>query len=81
MVVVRPDKMSVAPQAGAAAPQRGTFDHVAFTCTGLAATEAQLRERGVAFRRAQVPGTKQVQLFLRDPAGNGVEFNFEDVDA
>jgi catechol-2,3-dioxygenase len=67
--------------AGASSPQRGTFDHVAFTCTGLAATEAELRRRDVAFRRAQVPGTTQIQLFLRDPAGNGVEFNFQDADA
>jgi len=59
----------------------GTFDHVAFTCTGLAQTEARLREKGVAWRSVRVPGTQQIQLFLTDPAGNGVELNFASATA
>ena len=59
----------------------GTFDHVAFTCTGLAQTEARLREQGVAWRSVRVPGTQQIQLFLTDPAGNGVELNFASATA
>ena len=59
-----------------AATRGGTFDHVAFTFSGLAETEARLREQGIDYRSVRVPGTQQVQLFLTDPAGNGVELNF-----
>ncbi|RDU98569.1 VOC family protein [Trinickia dinghuensis] len=54
----------------------GTFDHVAFESFDLAGFEAHLRERGIDFRRAQVPLLDLWQLFFRDPAGNGVELNF-----
>jgi glyoxylase I family protein len=57
-----------------------TFDHVAFTCSGLAEMEARLQRLGVVYRRADVPGTTQCQLFVQDPAGNGVEFNFSAAD-
>lgn len=65
---------------GAAPGAASTFDHVAFSCSGLAETEARLQRLGVAYRRADVPGTTQCQLFVQDPAGNGVEFNFSAVD-
>lgn len=55
-----------------------TFDHVAFTCTGRREVEAHLARCGVVYKRAQVPLTRQVQLFLEDPAGNRVELNFAD---
>jgi catechol-2,3-dioxygenase len=55
-----------------------TFDHVAFTCTGRGEIEATLARRGVAYQRSEVPLTQQVQLFFKDPAGNGVELNFAD---
>lgn len=54
-----------------------TFDHAAFRCSELAATEHRLAERGIAFERAEVPTTGIVQLFFSDPAGNGVELGFE----
>ena len=41
---------------------------------------ARLEARGIVFRRAEVPGTSLVQLFLFDPAGNGVELQFADND-
>ena len=66
---------SAAPRLGD--PSRGTFDHVAFTCSDLASFEARLQRLGVPYRRTQVPGWNQIQLFVQDPAGNGVEFNFE----
>lgn len=55
-----------------------TFDHAAFECTERPAVERRLVEKGIEFRGAAVPGTARVQLFLRDPAGNGVELNFGD---
>ena len=53
-----------------------TFDHVAFNCTNLAEFEGRLARLGIAYRMNRVPHTNQVQLFVRDPAGNGVELNF-----
>lgn len=55
-----------------------TFDHAAFRCSDRAASERALAAHGVAFERAQVPATHQVQLFFNDPAGNGVELNFDE---
>ena len=55
---------------------RGTFDHVAFTCTGHAQFEEILRRHGIAYEVASVPQTGLRQIFLDDPAGNGVELNF-----
>lgn len=57
---------------------QSTFDHAAFSCEGREAFERRLKELGVAYRVAHVPQTGQLQLFLRDPAGNGVELNFEE---
>lgn len=59
----------------------GTLDHVAFSCTGLAEFEARLQSQGIEYRKVSVPGTSQRQLFVKDPAGNGVEFNFANGDA
>lgn len=56
----------------------GTFDHAAFACSDRPAFERHLAARGVAFERAEVPLTGQVQLFFEDPAGNGVELNFDE---
>ena len=53
-----------------------TFDHAAFNCTGRTAFEQKLSDSGIAFELAEVPLTGQVQLFFKDPAGNGVELNF-----
>jgi catechol-2,3-dioxygenase len=58
-------------------PGEGTFDHVAFTCEDFDAMRARIEERGVPYRVADVPLTRTRQIFLRDPAGNGVELNFE----
>ena len=54
-----------------------TFDHVAFTCGNRAEVEARLNALGIQFSVDCVPLTGQVQLFFQDPAGNGVELNFE----
>jgi catechol 2,3-dioxygenase-like lactoylglutathione lyase family enzyme len=51
-------------------------DHVAFSCTDLQGFEKLLTDRGIPFRRTEVPGTPLVQLFFADPAGNGVELQF-----
>lgn len=57
-------------------PRTGTFDHIAFTCRDMPAFERHLAACGVSYRRAIVPDRAQAQIFVTDPAGNGVEFNF-----
>ena len=54
----------------------GTFNHASFDCTDKSDFEARLAARGIEYRTARVPLTGQVQLFFRDPAGNGVELQF-----
>lgn len=55
----------------------GTYDHVSFTCTDMPAMEAHLISHQVLYTtRTLASGTKQINL--KDPAGNGVELNFEE---
>ncbi|MGH8797002.1 MAG: diguanylate cyclase, partial [Caldimonas sp.] len=56
-------------------------DHVAFSCTGLRGFEELLRTRDIPFRRTEVPATSLIQLIFVDPAGNGIELQFVDVNA
>jgi catechol 2,3-dioxygenase-like lactoylglutathione lyase family enzyme len=55
---------------------RSTFDHVAFSCEGLPEFIARLESAGVEYELDEVASLGQVQLFLRDPAGVGIELNF-----
>ena len=54
----------------------GQLDHVAFSATGLAEMRARLTRLGLAFREMQVPRDNQIQIFLHDPNGVGVELNY-----
>ena len=54
-----------------------TFSHAAFNCTGRAEFERRLKSRGIPYRTAQVPLLNLAQLFFHDPAGNGVELQFD----
>ncbi|MGJ8619382.1 MAG: VOC family protein [Methylophilaceae bacterium] len=55
----------------------GPFDHVSFTCTDMAAMDANLKAFNIAYTtRTLANGMKQINL--KDPAGNGVELNFEE---
>ena len=58
-----------------------TFDHAAFSCSERATFERRLAEQGVKYKVNHVPQTGQVQLFFKDPAGNGVELNFANESA
>ncbi len=53
-----------------------TFDHAAFTCTNRVEMEARLKRHSITFTTGQVPSMGIAQLFLKDPAGNGVELSF-----
>jgi catechol-2,3-dioxygenase len=54
-----------------------TFAHAAFNCTGRAEFERRLQALGIRYRTAQVPLLNIAQLFFHDPAGNGVELQFD----
>lgn len=57
------------------------IDHVAFRCDDSAAVEDRLRRLGVSFHKTVVPASRQLQIFLADPAGNKVELNFGEAAA
>lgn len=57
-----------------------TFDHVAFTSTDQPAIERKLTDLGIVYNTRMVASTGVHQIFFRDPAGNGVEFNFQPED-
>ena len=52
------------------------LDHIAFTCEDIDATEARLKEKGQEVTRLDFSQYGIQQLFLKDPAGLGVELNF-----
>lgn len=54
-----------------------TFAHAAFNCTGRAELERRLKALGIPYRTAQVPLLNLAQIFFHDPAGNGVELQFD----
>jgi catechol 2,3-dioxygenase-like lactoylglutathione lyase family enzyme len=60
--------------AGEAAP--GFFDHIAFSCKGLSGIIERLKRFDISYEVDEVLSLKQVQLFVRDPSGVGVELNF-----
>lgn len=53
-----------------------TVDHVAFACTDFDAMKRTLDAHGISYTSTAVPGLNVRQLFLKDPAGNGVELIF-----
>jgi catechol-2,3-dioxygenase len=55
-----------------------TLDHVAFTCTDRPEMEARLKLNDIEFRTGAVPALGITQLFLQDPAGNGIELSFKE---
>lgn len=56
-----------------------TFDHAAFQCVDFDLTIARLAAANIRHTVETVPGTPVRQIFLDDPAGNGVELNFADI--
>jgi catechol 2,3-dioxygenase-like lactoylglutathione lyase family enzyme len=56
------------------------FDHVAFAMTGVEEFRVRLTQFGVAFDEQNVPQAG-FQIFMRDPVGNKLEFNFPNEEA
>jgi hypothetical protein len=55
---------------------QGVFNHFAFDCDDLEATRTRLDAAGIAYETDIVDELHQVQLFLTDPVGIGVELTF-----
>jgi catechol 2,3-dioxygenase-like lactoylglutathione lyase family enzyme len=55
---------------------RDFFDHVAFSCEGLSGFIERLKGLNIPYEVVEIASLKQLQVFLRDPAGVGVELNF-----
>ncbi|WP_430390826.1 VOC family protein [Dyella sp. 20L07] len=56
----------------------GWLSHCAFACEDLAGMLTRLNQAGVPYRRNEL--SDQLQLFLTDPSGMGVELNFRTVE-
>lgn len=57
-------------------PVTGHVDHISFRSHGLREMRAHLRELGVPFSEAPIPGWDIQQLFLHDPRGLKIEMTF-----
>jgi glyoxylase I family protein len=52
------------------------LDHIALICDDLPVMRECLERHHVEYRMTEVPAAKEVQIFLRDPAGIGIELIF-----
>ena len=68
--------LTIARDGGASAQPAGVFNHLAFDCDDLDATRAHLDAAGIEYETDVVDELGQVQLFLTDPAGIGLELTF-----
>jgi catechol 2,3-dioxygenase-like lactoylglutathione lyase family enzyme len=66
----------VARNGGESLQPRGVFNHFAFDCDDLEAARSRLDAAGIACETDIVDDLNQVQLFLTDPSGIGVELTF-----
>ena len=58
--------------------QKSSFDHVAFKTGHYQDVLKKLKILNISFEEKSIPGMSAHQIFLKDPAGNRVELNFED---
>jgi catechol 2,3-dioxygenase-like lactoylglutathione lyase family enzyme len=58
----------------------GSVDHVAFGMSGAAEFRERVQKLGIAFDAQNVPGAG-FQIFLKDPIGTVLEFNFPNEEA
>ena len=57
--------------------QKSSFDHVAFKTSDYISVLQKLKLLHIPFEEKLIPGMTAHQIFLRDPAGNRVELNFD----
>ena len=58
--------------------QKSSFDHIAFKTTNYQGVLQKLKTLNIPLEEKPIPGMTAHQIFLRDPAGNRVELNFDD---
>ena len=56
---------------------KSSFDHVAFKTANYQDVLKKLQSLSIPFEEKPIPDMKAHQIFLRDPAGNRVELNFD----
>ncbi len=57
--------------------QKSSFDHIAFKTSNYQGVLKKLESLNISFEEKPIPGMTAHQIFLRDPAGNRVELNFD----
>ena len=57
--------------------QKSSFDHVAFKAANYQGVLQKLKLLNIPFEEKPIQGMTAHQIFLRDPAGNRVELNFD----
>ena len=62
------------------ADHRGSVDHVAFDCTDAQGLRDRLQQMKIPFETSNVQGAG-FQMFIRDPLGTVLEFNFPNTEA
>ena len=72
--------LTIAAVSEIAPRHQGCFNHLAFDCDDLESTRARLDAVGIEYETDVVDELHQVQLFLTDPAGIGVELTFTHSD-
>lgn len=58
--------------------KQGFFDHFALKTTGAKKVIEKLDETGGGYKTSHLPEIGLTQIFCKDPAGTGVEINFQD---
>ena len=58
-------------------PQKSSFDHIAFKTGDYHGVLKKLKSLNIPFEEKPIPGMTAHQIFLKDPAGNRVELNFD----
>ncbi len=56
---------------------KSSFDHIAFKTADYQGVLKKLESLNIPFEEKPIPGMAAHQIFLRDPAGNRVELNFD----
>ena len=57
--------------------QKSSFDHVAFKTDNYHGVLKRLKTLNIVYEEKPIPGMAAHQIFLKDPAGNRVELNFD----